>query len=123
MNKGHSIVSLLAVIAVMLGLNLIVDHSPRAVADNAVGPQEPYVLQISATSTSIGIFPTANIYRLWSDGSVDAHFVRRDNPGGTWIPQWIGYIPLETGLRADTNADGCVGAEDLAIVLGYWGSC
>lgn len=66
MNNGQkTVATMLAVVAVMLGLNLIVRGSPTAVAQVASGPAEP-VLVDAQYHENTGYF-----WRFFSDGTVD----------------------------------------------------
>ena len=76
MNNGQrTVTTLLAVVAVMLGLNLIVRGSPPAVAQEPeIGifpeppPMEPTVVGGTAYENQFG---GHRVWRFWSDGTVD----------------------------------------------------
>ena len=82
-NGQRNITTLLAVIAVLLGLNMLVRGSPSVEAQMTGGPTEPTAVSIAAMN-----FPTNpdnwRVFRLWSDGSVDGSFV--DFTSGTSAP-------------------------------------
>ena len=69
MTKGHrTIVALLAVVAVLLGLNLIVGGStPAAAQGQGMGPPP----QAVAMHLRLEEFTGTVLYRLWSDGTVE----------------------------------------------------
>lgn len=83
MNNGHrTVAGLLAVVAVLLGLNLIMSGSPRAVAQEPeirIFPEppvpEPTVVAGAIGQLSGGPFREV-VYRFWSDGQIDATFPR-----------------------------------------------
>ena len=69
MTSGQrNVAVMLAVVAVMLGLNLIVRGSPTAVAAPPV--PEPTVVAGAVTPTS-QVSTATWVYRFWSDGTVD----------------------------------------------------
>ena len=63
-NGQRTITSLLAVVAVLLGLNLILGSSRRAEAQDAIGAGEPYIVKLLPVSH-------LTYHRVWSDGRVD----------------------------------------------------
>ena len=69
MTKGHrTIVALLAVVAVLLGLNLIVGGStPAAAQAQGMGPPPQAVAMLVRQEDFVGTV----LYRLWSDGMVE----------------------------------------------------
>ncbi len=74
MNNGQrTVAGMLAVVAVLLGLNLIVRGSPTAVAQGR--PQLPMPVSLTVARDRDGIEPRFRLFRLWSDGAVDMTFV------------------------------------------------
>ncbi len=67
--------SMLAIVAVLLGINLIVRGSPPAVAQGP-RPRQPTIVAGSVLA-GCGTNPTY-VYRHWSDGMVDATRVQID---------------------------------------------
>lgn len=136
MPKGHrTVASLLAVIAVLLGLNLTAKEAPAAEAGPAqpAGPTEPHIVSITATTANGIGGPENNLYRLWSDGAVDMWRVLPNSQAPpTWhnfltgeegSSAWWGWVPLGPVQRADLNADGCVDVEDFLSLLADWNPC
>lgn len=69
MNRGQTTVTtLLAVVTVLLGLNLIVKTSPAAVGQEDERP--PYVTGIAWRQASKGS-SVQHLYRTWSDGRLE----------------------------------------------------
>ncbi len=121
-NGQRTVTTLLAVVAVMLGLNLIVRGSPTAVAQGptAAGP-------VQATPVSIAAVPSGSgtkVYRLWSDGSIDVsgfNYSATDICGP--ISQCGPFTVIPGSCMADVDHDGQVAVPDLLSVLGTWGPC
>jgi hypothetical protein len=113
-NGQRSITALLAAAVVLLGLNLATSNERPAKAAGSDRGEEPYVVQISmAPSPGNNLHNT--IYRLWSDGTVDAWQM-----SSVTEPLWLGWVDFSPVQRADLNADGCVNVEDFLILLGTW---
>ena len=70
----RSIVTMLAAVVVLLGLNLIVKTAPAAGGQESAGPMQPFPVAIAAHQTIGGGGSgqsTRHVFRLWSDGAVD----------------------------------------------------
>ncbi len=92
MNAGQrTVTTMLAVVAVMLGLNLIVKGSPTAVA--VPRPPEPTAVALFAC---VGGASTERVYRLWSDGTVELNIVNAI-ASGCFRHGWCGWqtVPEE----------------------------
>ena len=112
-------------VVVLLAANLVVGTWRPAEAGVASGPTEPYVVQLAITPPTFTDKPLSmdRMYRLWSDGAVDMWGVRADpTQTGEYDTVWWGWVPLDPVQRADLNADGCVDAFDLNILLADWWS-
>ncbi len=136
-NAQRTVTTMLAVVAVMLGLNLIVRGSPPAVAQgpNASGPVQATVVAgavsfptLARGGTSTVDSEVALVLRFWSDGTVDGtrvHSDRRDDAcsGG---PPTVCDGPtmlIPSSCPADVNRDRDVGVGDLLDVFAMWGQC
>lgn len=85
-NGQRTVAGLLAVVAVMLGLNLIVRGSPTAVAQEPkirIFP-EPPVRIINISTTWDNDFRRERVYRLWSDGVIEQNLRRSANEDSAW---------------------------------------
>ncbi len=72
MTKGQrTIATLLAVVAVLLGLNLLTDP-PEA---EAQGPPERRTAVVSGVAFTESNSNTYRVWRFWSDGAIDSTFV------------------------------------------------
>ena len=125
--KHTAIASLLAVIAVLLGLNLIVKGSPQARADRmaTAGPAAPTPVSIAMMphfDTNDDPLNTYAIVRLWSDGSVD--YTDAGNGACAEPSVCAGPTQIIPGTcTADVNHNGEVEVNDLITLLGEWGPC
>ena len=121
MNTGQrTVAGMLAVTAVMLGLNLIVRGSPTAVAGglNAAGPVLPTAVAMAVVDVGTGNF---RMFRTWSDGQVDTTFVSFSGP----CPESVDgpCVVLAGSCAGDADRDGIVGVPDLLTTLAAWGPC
>ena len=124
-----TITTMLAVIAVLLGLNLLVLGSPPAEAQTT--EEGPVTRRVVGGAVAIVNSDTERVYRFWSDGSVDLTTVHlMVDPENT-----IGHV-LEDDLPpcgttdvippscpADINRDRDVGVGDMLDVFAQWGPC
>ncbi len=122
MNNGQrTVTTMLAVVAVLLGLNLIVRGSPPAVAQGptAAGPVQPTLVN------GVAQWPNTtshHIYRFWSDGAVD--FTRFRVPANCVPTVECAPVTVIPGTCAgDVDRDGIVGVPDLLTTLAAWGPC
>lgn len=114
MNTGQKTIGVL----VMLVAVLLAGRQRPTEARVASGPTQPYVVQVSYGSS--GSNNGAQwLYRLWSDGAVDKWRITPISPGNI-STVWWGWVPLNPVQRADLNADGCIDAADLSIMLADW---
>jgi len=133
MTKGQrTIVSLLAAVAVLLGLNLIVGGSTPAAAQVAAGPVQPTVISVSSeqiwratggTSPSIATRDW-RIVRGWSDGQVDVSRATFESEQSCVLlpsscPPEV-FIP--GACREDVNSDLTVNVLDLIDLLLAFGT-
>ena len=99
---------------------------PVAVATSSVtGPSEPYIVEYDFTSNTNGTYH--NVYRIWSDGSIE---IRR----WVWGPNCSNPQPAEACLgwtlfsgssdgyacRSDIDGDRQVDFDDLLMVINDW---
>ena len=121
MNEGQrTIATVLAVVAVLLGFNLIVRGSPEAMARVATGPVQPTVV---AGERHLAGQNLDRIWRWWSDGTVDASMVFTQFGQNCSIPLNCGptqVIPVP--CPADVNDDLSVNVLDLIDLLLVFGS-
>ncbi len=125
MNSQRTVAGLLAVIAALLALNVIFKTSP-AQAQVVAGP--------GLTATGLFIRTLApqrtNIFRLWSDGSIDVTVIDLQDPQPPTC-QVTEYLcgpvqiigPGGALCTGDFNGSGDVGTADLLKLLGNWGEC
>ena len=87
-NGQRTVTTLLAVVAVLLGLNLILSGSPRAVAQEPeirIFPEPPVRITHIAASTDSRTAVRKNLFRLWSDGVIEANsFVKPESGPEVW---------------------------------------
>ena len=114
---------MLAVVAVMLGLNLIVGGAGASAPQEAIaaGPVQP--VPVSITS-SVLQNKTVQLVRLWSDGHTDTTVVQWgadicSPPSACSGPSTI----IPGTCAADVNCDGIVGVADLLLLFSAWGPC
>ena len=136
MTKGQTTTTtLLSIIAVLLGLNMLVRGSPSAEAQGTSGPAERTVVAgavafpaIARGGNSTQFSRVALLLRFWSDGSVDGTRVHSDGqtggcsgPAPTVCNEPITLIP--PSCPADINRDRDVGIGDMLEVFAQWGPC
>ena len=98
-------------------------------AGSELGVRGPAAMPIGITALSfVDTLPNndqrtvkAYVFRLWSDGTVDVN----DANDVVFVPgdgeqDFSGWLPLDDTPVGDLNADGCVDAADLTILLGDW---
>lgn len=126
MTRGQTTTTtMLAVIAVLLGLNMLVRGSPQAGAQMTSGPAEPTVVTGAAVAVDS---VKGHVVRFWSDGAVDTTPVYF-NPNPTGVcgarvicdPTTIPLLP--PSCPADINLDRDVGVGDMLDVFAQWGPC
>ena len=119
MTNGKSMVTgLLALIAILLTLNLIMQYEPQAQAQTQtnLGPP-PLPKVVGGSGEQLG--PDLLIYRIWDNGWVDlSRFTQ--NANCVYTP--LCSTELIGGCR-DLNGDGFVGTEDLLLLFEDWGAC
>ncbi len=121
MNRGQrTVASLLAVVAVLLGLNIVRSAPPawgQAPAGTTPTPTMVNVAPVYSPAASV-VF----VFRGWSDGAVDVTSMDWDfgcSPEASCIA-----TPLIPGsCTADANRNGEVEINDLLTMLGQWGPC
>ena len=64
MSKPNTITALLAVIAVLLGLNLVAKSSPAAVGQGQAGPVQPVPVSLSVLPSRSCWYPSEDLCRL-----------------------------------------------------------
>ena len=118
---NRTITTLLAVIAVLLGLNLIVKASPAAVGQ-AEGPCQ--AVPVSVAVTDLGGSTTLCIVRLWSDGMVDRKIIRYESVNACDVNLDCNVITTIPGTcTADSTRDGQVDSADFLQLLAEFGPC
>jgi hypothetical protein len=129
MNNGQrTIPALLAVIAVLLGLNIVAKESPAAMGQAAAEMQEPVPVAMSVTQiigdNGAGIRQW-RAFRLWSDGGIDTTLATFVGPsvGGCDIEAICPRQLLPGTCTADITHNGEVEVNDFLEVLGQWGPC
>ena len=129
-NAQRTVTTMLAVVAVMLGLNLIVRGSPPALAggQTAAGPVQPVPVALAMTpqfSSQGQPTNTFSIVRLWNDGAVD--LTRVSVPTFSCTSPIVSCGPPEPVIpgscMADVDRDGDVAVPDLLTLLAAWGVC
>ncbi len=129
MTRGQTTTTtLLAIIAVLLGLNMLVRGSPTAEAQMTSGPAERTVVAGAVAFPSSSSSEVAVVLRFWSDGAVDATRVysqRLAGGCGGAVPNVCdGPTTLIPGsCMADVDRDSIVGVPDLLTMLAAWGAC
>ena len=132
MKRNTTTTALLAVIAVLLGLNLIAKSSPAAVGQAEAGPVQPVPVAIAAQQAfniNAGGTDVWRVFRLWSDGAVDAKQLDWTiSPVNVCSPQTdvidCPVVPIIPGsCTADVTRNGEVEITDFLEVLGQWGPC
>ena len=95
-NGQRTVAGMLAVVAVLLGLNLIVNGSPRAVAQEPeirIFPKPPHL-----EPTAVAIYSDPGyLYRLWSDGTVELNIVNAI-ASGCFRHGWCGWQTVPEDL-------------------------
>ena len=112
MTNGHrTVAGMLAVVAVMLGLNLIVRGSPTAVAQEpevGIFPEPP--LPLVRLVAAFGTFTATNFnVRLWSDGVIEEF----DPEAG--VPDWAEVSGGAYSPPAQVRAVSLSGVDGLLI--------
>ncbi len=138
-NGQRTVTSLLAVVAVLLGINLIVNLPPEAVAQDQFefefeAARTPHVIQVETATAG-------RVYRLWSDGVIEvAQFEGMNTvtclPSGGLAWQEIAEtVPLPPGVRITRiytwghfpdillrlRSDGVVEQNIRSVTLGWCG--
>ena len=134
-NAQRNITTLLAVIAVLLGLNMLVRGSPSVEAQMTGGPAERTVVAgavafpaIARGANSTQFSRVALLLRFWSDGVVDGTRVysQRIQGGCGGAPPTVCDGPttlIPSSCPADINLDRNVGVGDMLDVFAQWGPC
>ena len=128
-NGQRTVTTMLAVVAVMLGLNLIVRGSPPALAggQTAAGPVQPVPVALAMTpqfSSQGQPTNTFSIVRLWNDGAVDLTRVGIGTSCTSPLNFCSGPDQVIPGsCMADVDRDGDVAVPDLLTLLAAWGPC
>lgn len=117
MNKPNTVTLLLAVIAALLGMNLIAKTSPAAVGQSQAGTPP---VAVSMSITNNGSLAEQVILRLWSDGQVDETRIQISCPS---FPVCAPNVIIPGTCAADIDRTGDVAVNDLLEVLGGWGEC
>ena len=128
MTRGQTTTTtLLAVIAVLLGLNMLVRGSPPAVGQvKDAGQPVPVSMAVGHTynTTSNDFTNIFAIYRMWSDGVVDVTRVATHTNCSQASSQ---CFPTEQiippSCPADINRDRDVGVGDMLDLFAMWGPC
>jgi hypothetical protein len=118
---SRTVASLLAVIVVLLGLDLIARGS-SAVYGAPTGPAPPTVVGLAAT-TQGSPGPANLVYRLWSDGAVDVSAVAGVQPCAPFLTCGPFNVIKGGSCAADLTHNGAVEIGDFLEVLGQWGPC
>ena len=109
--------SLLAVIAVLLAVNVVSrfvePQQAQAQTLGVVGPEKTVVGGSSEGS---------QLFRFWSDGSVDVTAYLTSGPCQNDIQCTAPLLP-SVCAAADFDGSGIVGFEDLLAVITEWGGC
>jgi len=133
--KQNTVTALLAVIAVLLGLNLIVKESPAAVGQAAAIQVEPTVVagavsfpDIATGANTPKTSEVALVLRFWSDGAVDSTRVLSelayDACSGAVPTLCDGPTTLIPGTcQSDITRDGEADVQDFLWLIGEWGPC
>ena len=124
---------LLAIIAVLLAVNLIVNLPPQEAAAQhlntaraaqiAAGPATPVPLSISAVQSGSGF--RSKVYRLWSDGSVDVSGFTYSSADDCEPNNQCGPVQIiPAPCPADVTADGAVDVLDvIELLLAFGTTC
>ncbi len=126
MNKGQrTIAALLTIGCVLLGLNLVVSAS-RPAGAQVEGPVQPIVPVGIAAVADTNDITLVRVFRLWSDGAVDAKVMDYMGTSGEScvLVGECGPVSVFPGSCAgDINHSGDVGFDDILNVIGTWGPC
>ena len=118
MNNGKSITVLLAIIAILLAVNLVMQFETSAQAETQTNLGPPPVPKVVGGSAEL-YAGDLRIYRIWDNGWVDLTQIE-------WESDCV-YSPVcSTQLSGgcnDLNGDGVVGTQDLLILFEGWGAC
>ncbi|MCH8823333.1 MAG: hypothetical protein IH984_07480 [Planctomycetes bacterium] len=119
MNNQKSIPVLLAIIAILLAVNLVMQFEPQAKADTQTNLGPPPVPKVVGGSAVGMNGSSGRIFRFYDDGSVDVRgFVTIND---------CDYSPFCGGDLIggcnDLNGDGTVDTVDLLELFADWGEC
>ncbi|MFO0873793.1 MAG: hypothetical protein U0575_07450 [Phycisphaerales bacterium] len=149
MNKQTMTVAAVGLVSGAFGAAMVAAFSTRAAAQPAQAPGKPFIVQVAAapgTTQTVGFGTSAalvgTLFRVWSDGSVDAAAYLVKPPIGPGQPaidyHWpymctpaevtppslcvesLGFIPSDLSSVADLNHDGIVNGADMGVLLGEW---
>jgi hypothetical protein len=127
MRSPSTLSTLLAIIALLLGINIAVSMNRTAEALPAMaGPAEPVPVSLAALGLESGFVHT-RLFRLWSDGRVDTSTVllgwHFSDPPCEPIPGGCPWRDIDFSCAADVNGSGDVEFNDLVHMLATWGPC
>ena len=126
MNNQKSITVLLAIIALLLTVNLVMQFETSAQAETQtnLGPPVPKVVGGSGVYRNGGDF-RLDIIRIWDNGDVDLSMFT--NPSGNECFNFAPHCQIQLiGGQCDyvdLTGDGIVNTEDLLLMFASWGEC
>ena len=124
MNKGQNLIaSLLALCAVLLTLNLVMQVEPQAQAQvqaqASTGLPGPPVVIAGVVQPNASTPAVEKIYRFWNNGAVDVTQFSVSASCNYNLSCFAQVI----GACHDLDGDGTVGVLDLLALLADWGPC
>ena len=119
MNNGKSITVLLAIIAILLAVNLVMQFETSAQAETQTNLGPPPVPKVVGGSV-VGSGNNLAIYRFYDNGWVDVAWYDSTSPACTYIPVCSTEV---IGDCRDLTGDGFVDTVDLLELFADWGAC